>query len=96
MYLFQHIFLYLGGINSHQKRTQLLPHHVFELVLTRVQRLPDTLGQQDLVPQPLLAESHGATGDDHHLPALILQHCDLVQVHRGAASIHRLGHNVEE
>lgn len=96
MYLFQHIFLYLGGINSHQKRTQLLPHHVFELVLTRVQRLPDALGQQDLVPQPLLAESHGAAGDDHHLPALILQHGHLVQVHRGAASIHRLGHNVEE
>lgn len=76
--------------------TQLLPHHVFELVLTRVQRLSDALGQQDLVPQPLLAESHGAAGDDHHLPALILQHGHLVQVHRGAASIHRLGHNVKK
>lgn len=56
-----------------------LTHHVFQLVLTRVQRLPDALGQQDLVLQPLLAEGHSATGDDHHLSTLILQHGHLVQ-----------------
>lgn len=76
-------FLYLGGAQFHQKATQLLPHHVFELVLTRVQCLPDALGQQDLVPQPLLAEGHGAAGDNHHLPALVLQHGHLAQVQRG-------------
>lgn len=49
-------------------------HHVFELVLSRMQGLSNTLRQQDLMSQSLLPKRHGTAGDDHHLPALILQH----------------------
>lgn len=51
-----------------------LIHHVFQLVLSRMQGLPDTLRKQDLMSQSLLPKCHSTTCDNHHLPALILQH----------------------
>lgn len=49
-------------------------YHVFQLVLPWMQGLPDTLRQQDLVSQSLLSKCYSTTCDNHHLPALILQH----------------------
>lgn len=67
-----YIFSYISPTHSSS-----FSHHVFELIVARVQRLSDTLGQQDLMSQPLLAKGHCSTGDNHHLPALILQHSHL-------------------
>lgn len=53
---------------------KIIIHHFFELVLSRMQGLSDALRQQDLVSQSLLPKRHSTTGDNHHLPALILQH----------------------
>lgn len=39
-----------------------------------MQGLPDTLRKQDLMSQSLLPKCHSTTCDNHHLPALILQH----------------------
>lgn len=47
-------------------------HHLFQLVLTRVQGLPDALRQKDLMAQALLAKGYSSTGHQHHLSALIL------------------------
>lgn len=47
-------------------------HHLFELVLPRVQGLPHALRQKDLMAQALLAKGNGSTGHQHHLSALIL------------------------
>lgn len=49
-------------------------YHVFQLVLSRMQGLPDTLRKQDLMSQSLLPKCHSTTCDNHHLSALILQH----------------------
>lgn len=54
-------------------------HHLFELVLSRMQGLSDTLRQQDLMSQSLLPECHSPTSDNHHLSALILQHGYLIR-----------------
>ena len=74
------------------------PYHVLELVLSGVQRLPDALGEQDLVAESLLAEGHRPAGHDHHLPALVLQHGHLgdrrpvgsllLPMHRTSVSFH--------
>lgn len=52
----------------------MIIYHLFELVLSRMQGLSNALRQQDLMSQSLLPKRHSTTGDNHHLPALILQH----------------------
>lgn len=61
-------------IGTFVKEFNMIIYHLFELVLSRMQGLSNALRQQDLMSQSLLPKRHSTTGDNHHLPALILQH----------------------
>lgn len=62
-------------------------HNVFELVLSGVQGLSDALRQKDFMSKSLLPKRHSAARNDHHLPALILQHGHLETETRRASKM---------
>lgn len=49
MLVFVIVIYYVNKVPEASTQTSTFSYHVFELIVSRVQRLSDTLGQQDLV-----------------------------------------------